>query len=424
MKRILVICPLERDRRELALFNNSYQIFFHDINFDDWEQVQNLNEPILKNIINDISDVINKNKIDGVFSTDDYLGTLLAAIVSKQNELLTPDPSCIALMQHKLCARMKHQEIVPEATPQFVALEDNRCELPIPYFIKPVRSRFSRGAHPVHTHDELTPAFEDALTYCELSLWEYLAKPYLPTNYDSNARILAESLCTGMQCTLEGFVFNDAITFIGITDSIMFPGTISFKRFDYPSCLAEKVQKRIQEIATKLLHGINYNNGFFNIEFMYDSETDDIFIIEVNPRLVSQFADLYQKVDGISNYEQLLALISGQRPSIKSNEGEYNMASSCVLRRFHDCTIMRLPTEEELEKVYEAYPQVRIQLYGKEGQRLSDLKQDGKSYRFGLIHIGGDDVADIEEKFNTIQEMLNIILEPIEDTDTVMVTTF
>ncbi len=30
---------------------------------------------------------------------------------------------------------------------------------------------------------------------------------------------------------------------------------------------------------------------------------DTIHIIEVNPRLVSQFADLYEKVDGQSNYK-------------------------------------------------------------------------------------------------------------------------
>ena len=40
----------------------------------------------------------------------------------------------------------------------------------------------------------------------------------------------------------------------------------------------------------------------FNIEMMYDAATDRIGIIEINPRMASQFADLYEKVDGTNSY--------------------------------------------------------------------------------------------------------------------------
>ncbi len=36
---------------------------------------------------------------------------------------------------------------------------------------------------------------------------------------------------------------------MGVVDSIMFPGTLAFSRFDYPSALPEGVQARMAEIA-------------------------------------------------------------------------------------------------------------------------------------------------------------------------------
>ena len=62
-------------------------------------------------------------------------------------------------------------------------------------------------------------------------------------------------------------------------DSIMYPGTIAFERFEYPSSLPEPVQQRMGGIARRLMRGIGYQDGMFNIEFMYDPETEAIRII-------------------------------------------------------------------------------------------------------------------------------------------------
>ena len=52
----------------------------------------------------------------------------------------------------------------------------------------------------------------------------------------------------------------------------------------------------------------------WNIEMMYDAAADRVSIVEVNPRICGQFADLYQKVDGTNSYEIALALCTGARP--------------------------------------------------------------------------------------------------------------
>ncbi len=115
-------------------------------------------------------------------------------------------------------------------------------------------------------------------------------------------RLIAEELLKGEQVTVEGYAFQGEVTILGVVDSIMFPGTRTFARFDYPSALPESVQARMAEIATRLMAGIGFDNGMFNIEMMYDAATDRIGIIEINPRMASQFADLYEKVDGTNSY--------------------------------------------------------------------------------------------------------------------------
>jgi predicted ATP-grasp superfamily ATP-dependent carboligase len=78
------------------------------------------------------------------------------------------------------------------------------------------------------------------------------------------------------------------------------------------------------------MSGMGFNNSLFNIEFMYNPRARTIHIIEINPRMAAQFADLYEKVDGFNAYEVLFALAIGERPSIQLREGRYRMAASCV----------------------------------------------------------------------------------------------
>ncbi|CAN5439917.1 hypothetical protein BH20ACI3_BH20ACI3_19300 [soil metagenome] len=64
--------------------------------------------------------------------------------------------------------------------------------------------------------------------------------------------LLVEELLEGLQATLEGYVYQGEIHLMGIVDSVMFPNTIAFKRFEYPSSLPESVQSRMFSLARKL----------------------------------------------------------------------------------------------------------------------------------------------------------------------------
>ena len=132
----------------------------------------------------------------------------------------------------------------------------------------------------------------------------------------------------------------------------MFPNTLSFQRFEYPSALASEVQDRMAAVARAVISGIGFDHGLFNVEMMYDAAKDSIRIIEINPRMASQFADLYEKVDGTNTYQVLVDLALGVAPTLKRRQGKYRFAASCVMRTFENAFVARVPDAREIAQVH------------------------------------------------------------------------
>ena len=84
-----------------------------------------------------------------------------------------------------------------------------------------------------------------------------------------------------------------------------------------------------------------------------------------------------------------------------------------MLRSFEDYIVAALPTEADLERLAQLYPDIRVELHATLGRKLSDEFQDGKSYRYGIVNLGGRDLADVLEQFEACRERLGIELQPI-----------
>jgi predicted ATP-grasp superfamily ATP-dependent carboligase len=193
---------------------------------------------------------------------------------------------------------------------------------------------------------------------------------------------------------------------MGITDSIMYPGTMSFQRFEYPSKLPIRVQQRMEDIARKLIEGIGLDHTVFNIEMFYHRDTDAVHIIEINPRMSYQFADMFEKVDGANTYALQLQLSQGEQPEHKKGSGRFSVAASFVLRLFEDRKVSRIPTQEEIAEVRTRFPDSLIIITVKGGSMLSDVAQDEKSYRYAIINLGGKDWADLYVRFEELNQHL------------------
>jgi hypothetical protein len=421
---ILVICPTHRDHRELPLLSTPrINYLFHDYASASIEDLISKAAPDGDLAADPMAEIdcifvaIDGMKIAAVISTDDYPGSALAAGVAKRLGLPGPEPEIALICQHKYLSRMAQAKLVPDAVPPF-ALIDVAQGTPVPgglsfpLFVKPVKSFFSIGAQKIASAAELAAL---------LPRWAKLDQFFLPLDRMleryagtkiGTKRLIAEGLLKGVQVTVEGYAYGGVVRIMGVVDSIMFPGTIAFSRFEYPSALPEGVQARMADLATTLMGGLGFDNGLFNIEMMYDADADRISIIEINPRMASQFADLYEKVDGTNSYEVLLAVGQGRAPAFTPWKGRYGFAASCVLRTFEDHIVVALPSEADIAGLSRLYPDIRVELHASVGRRLSDELQDGQSYRYGIVNLGGRDRDDVLTQFEACRKRLGIVLQP------------
>lgn len=409
-KNIFVICTVNRDRRELSapFFQHNYNIHFQDYDSTIEEKVMCgcIDNPPMVAPEKTLEELLNycvQHKIDGVVSSDDYAGSIFASVVSKHLGLIGPPTESVLTCQHKYYSRVMQNRFIPEATPDFKLIDPEHFKLENfamqpPLFIKPVKSSFSAYANRVNNHAELENIVKTSLPpELYLQLFNWFLNGY--SSYDLNANyLLAETLLEGNQVTLEGFVQHGKTEIIGIVDSIMYPGTFIFERFEYPSNLSASVQARMGEIARRFIEGIKLDNTLFNIEMIYNPHTDAIHIIEINPRMASQFTDLYEKVDGINTYKILLDLALGNKPEF-NKKNHYKIAASFVLRRFDDKLVKRIPSAAHLAELHDTFSDLRIEISVKEGEYLSSILQDGKSFRYGYIHLGANTREELFAKF-------------------------
>jgi biotin carboxylase len=421
---ILVICPTHRDYRELPLLSTpGINYLFHDYASASLEDLISKTTPDGELAADPLAEIdrilatIDGMKVAAVISTDDYPGSAIAAGVAKRLGLPGPGPEIALICQHKYLSRMAQAKLVPDAVPPFALIDVAQgapvpSDLSFPLFVKPVKSFFSIGAEKIASAAELAAL---------LPRWAKLDQFFLPLDrmlerYAGTSigtkRLIAEGLLEGVQVTVEGYAYGGLVRIVGVVDSIMFPGTIAFSRFEYPSALPEGVQARMAELATTLMRGLGFDDGLFNIEMMYDADADRIAIIEINPRMASQFADLYEKVDGTNSYEVLLAIGQGRAPAFTPRKGRYGFAASCVLRTFEDHLVVALPSEADIAQLSRLYPGIRVELHAAIGRKLSDELQDGQSYRYGIINLGGRDRDDVLEQFEACRERLGIVLQP------------
>lgn len=423
MTKILVLCPTRRDKRELALLDADMEFVFHEyatVALEDMliehRQAAEVRDPIREHA--DLVERFAGAGLDGVVSTDDYPGCTLACLVAGSLGLPAPSPAVNLLCQHKYESRRAQARLAPEATPGF-ALVDAVGEfspppgMPLPVFVKPVKSFFSIGAQKLAAWSDLDPirarwaglgAFFDP--------FERLLHAHTAFSVGTR-RLLLETLLHGVQVTVEGYICWGNPHVLGIVDSVMFPGTIVFQRFEYPSSLSEPVQARMRGLAQHVMQGIGFDNGMFALEMMYDADRDAIHIIEINPRMASQFGDLYEKVDGANSYRVMLDIALGREPRMPYRQGRYAMAASCVLRKFSDQEIVAQPSAQEIEALADRHPGLRVEAVGSVGERLSDTMQDEMSFRYGLIHLGGRDRRDILAAFAACERKLSFGLRPV-----------
>jgi biotin carboxylase len=418
MRKVLVTFPNAWDAKQLESCRSSwdgrYEVAFGDPTDEGcpWDF----------DIMSYIERVVaeNEGRLEGIASSSDYPGATVAGAVATRLGLPGSPPESVIRCSHKYYSRLAQRESVPEATADFELLDprqpDAAPQLGFPFFIKPVKGAFSVMSRRIDDAGQLR-AFLSRPSVAEflesyLHIFNQLVGGLTDLEIDGRY-FLVEELLRGEQVTVEGFTQNGGVEIVGIVDSVVHPDTGSFVRFDYPSRLGDDIQRRLADVAERVMTHLGLESSFFNIEMIHDPASGRIGIIEINPRICGQFGDLYQKVDGVNSYEMVLELACGARPRRLRRQGPHAVASSFPLRIYQPARVASAPDDALIREVEREFDDTLIWSECTTGQNLTDFEsiEDGLSIRYAVINTGSSSQDELMARFEAIVARLNYSFE-------------
>jgi len=352
--------------------------------------------------------------IDAVVTSDEQFGPFLASLVAERLGLPHTPLAAVLTLQHKYYARQAFQRVAPESNARAALIRRDfgrrgRPEdvpVPFPFYVKPAKAAFSVLARRVDSFEELYR--HTRFGWFEAAIIERLVRPFADVMRAHSGltedpySMVCEEILRGPQVTANGFVRQGRVTMLGTVDSIMYPGTDQFQRFQYPSTLPDAELARIDDLATRLVQGVGFTHGMFNVEMRIDPASGIPRVIEINPRAAGQFYDLIERVDGYSPFDVLIDLHSGREPRLAHRAGRDRHAASFVLRDLAGAGLSRWPSAAEVEALQARNPDVHAMVYRKRGADLArEMKWLG-SYRYAVFNFGAPSVEALFARFRAL----------------------
>lgn len=356
----------------------------------------------------------------GVTSQHEQFGALAAALTAEAAGLPGTPVAAVLACQHKLHARRVLARVCPDATLPFAPLDaeyggpvPERLPdgLAYPAYVKPVKAAFSVLARQVDSRADL----HRHTRFGRRELWvirrlvepfERVARQRLP-EAGSAHRLLLEAPVHAPQFNLDGWVYRGQAHALGVVDAVMYPGTQAFMRWDHPSRLGADVQARALAVAQRFLAAVGFDHGLFNMEFFFDAANDRLTVIEFNPRLASQFSDLYLRTQGRDPHAMALALALDQDPAALPRQAPVGgAAASLVYRALRPGGTPAMPTATQRAALQRQFPDALLFTYPRSGHALArDFKWLG-SHRYGIVHLHGNDAAHLAQRARASSALL------------------
>lgn len=357
-------------------------------------------------------------RIDAIMGYWDFPVSSMVPILAHRFGLPSPPLESVLKCEHKYWCRLEQQQLIDEH-PGFglvdLAERDPRPPegLRMPMWLKPVKSFSSDLAYKVHDEREFAEAAQairDGIGHIGKAFDDVLGLADLPKEIADigGQACLAEEAVGGQQVTVEGYSTSEGAHVYGVIDSHNYDGTSSFLRYQYPSKLPEQVQDKLVRVSERLIDGLGLKPSTFNIEYFRDPETDELNVLEVNPRLSQSHDWLFECVDGVPNHLCMTQLALGEQPGLPRGEGEFRIAGKWFLRRFADGLVRRVPSAQDIERISVEVPGTQaIDVVPRVGDRLSDLPgQDSYSYELASVFIGADDQQQLEQRYQQVVDAL------------------
>ncbi len=364
--------------------------------------------------------------IDAVASYFDFPGTILTPIIANRYNLPGPTLESVVKCENKYWSRLEQQKVIEDHIPQFSAFDPfdeeafDKLDMITPYWIKPIKSFRSFLAYRINGEPQFNESVEEIQKHID-----YISEPFnqfmraegLPSELsEMKESCIAESLLSGHMCTLEGYAYEDSVVSYGIVDSVREDNSSSFARYEYPSVLPQEIQFRMADVTRRVIQQIGLRNSPFNIEFFYNQTANEVYLLEINPRISQAHSDIFEKVHGISHHSIMLNLALGRKPKPLEYKGQFNKAANFMLRTFDNGLVTKAPTPDEIKILKKFIPGLEVKIHVKDGVHLSQLKgQDSYSFELANIFIGGRDQRELVDKYHQCIDGLTFNIEYDEE---------
>lgn len=364
--------------------------------------------------------------VDAVASYYDFPGTVLVPILAARFGVPGPTLEAVLKCEHKYWSRLEQRKVIPEHIPQFRAFDPFDDEayghiglLP-PFWIKPIKS--FRSFLAFHINDERQ--FRAVMPLCREKVG-FMGEPfrYLMERFGAPPEIagmpesfVAETPIGGWQCTLEGYSYDGRVHVYGVVDSVREQDSSSFARYEYPSSLPLEIQHRMMDVVRSAIQQIGLDNAPFNAEFFYDQTSDQVWLLEINPRVSQAHTDIFEKVHGLSHLSVMVDLALGRKPKPMERKGPFNVAGHFMLRTVESGRVLRVPSQAAIDRLRQRQPGTVVKIPVQPGQHLRELQgQDMYSFEIANVFIGGRDQAEMLDRYDEALAVLQFDIEKDAD---------
>lgn len=359
-------------------------------------------------------------RVDAVVGFWDFPVSTVLPLLRANRGLPGPTLESVLRCEHKYWSRVEQARVIPDQIPDFCEVDPfaddplSQVTLDFPFWIKPVKSVLSHLGFHIESEED----FEHAIERIRRGIRRFgdpfdqiLRQADLPPEIEPvrGSHCIVESMISaGRQCTIEGYCYRGEVHVYGTVDSLR-EGAVgsSFSRYQYPSKLPESVQRRMADLARRVMRQIGYDTAPFNIEFYWEEETDRLWLLEINSRISKSHAPLFKMVDGCHHFQVMIDLGLGQPPEMPHRLGKDNAAAKFMVRLHEDALVTRVPTRGEIDAVQAEVPDTLILIDVETGMRLSELpNQDSYSFEVATIFIGGRDEQELQHKYDEVLRRL------------------
>lgn len=427
MKRNIFFPALtELQRQELQTVMRANDCNFHGV-LDTWRLVD---APDLDfdELLAEVRDHLKAfdGSVDAIIAHWDFPTSALVPILCKEFGLPSPSLESVLKCEHKYWSRLEQKRAVPEMVPRFCSFDPfsddplDHIDLAFPFWIKPVKSFSSQLGFRINDAEDFREAIETVraeIAHMARPFEQALAHARLPDEIRraNSYTCVAEEIMHGEQYAPEGSVFNGQVHVHGILDMGKDEQERTIDRLYYPTTLPRHMQARMIDACERFLKQIDFDNGCFNAEFMWDRERDKLWLIEVNTRISQSHSELFIDVDGMSNHAVAIDVALGEKPQIPRGKGRHRVAGKFILSKFEDAVVTRVPAQAEIERLQQRFPGLDVLIDVRPGMRLEDLpNQDSYSYHVATLYLGASNRQELLAHYQACVDALKFEYAPID----------